>query len=145
MSGIWLCILDPTSTFLHNSGPSILPWADWKKRGHQESQLLLLGNYSLPPSPHLGRESRAPGWVRLLTGRDQHDRVLCHLCRSTCNGEDGGPQGTLDNKGPRLQGCAGEAKVPHHCFKQFQCPCPTKNGNKHYIGLLWWLGFCTPP
>jgi hypothetical protein len=33
------------------------------------------GNYYLPPSPHLGREPMAPGWIRLPRGRGHDDRV----------------------------------------------------------------------
>jgi hypothetical protein len=40
MSGIWVCIQNPASLFLHNSGPSILPWKVWMEWGHQGSQLL---------------------------------------------------------------------------------------------------------
>jgi hypothetical protein len=47
-----------------------------RSREHQGSQFQLQGSYYLLPSHHLGRESRAPGWVRLLRGTGQVDRVL---------------------------------------------------------------------
>jgi hypothetical protein len=40
MSGIWLCIQNPASTFLHNSGLSILPWEVCQEWGPQGWWLL---------------------------------------------------------------------------------------------------------
>jgi hypothetical protein len=46
-----------------------------ERAGTQRPQLLLLGTYYLPSSPHLGRGLRAPGWIKLLRGRGDEDRV----------------------------------------------------------------------
>jgi hypothetical protein len=84
----------------------------------------------------LGRAPRTPGWIRLLKVRWQDDRVL--LIYSVLYPTDKIQWTRHDRQlRPRLQCCGGEAKVPHHCFRQV----PTSSSSwdwGHWSQTLLW-------
>jgi hypothetical protein len=102
------------------------------------------GNYYLPPSPHLGREPMAPGWIRLPRGRGHDDRVWFIFTDPQPTEKMGATRHCRQLR-PQTPALCWRGQGPSPLLQAGQCPHPPEigdTGHKHYFCLIFWSGFC---